>query len=63
MKQEVGIVGPDGNPVQSDRFASCPKCGQGPDKRFPSAGFGSPHLVCPCGYEFPNLLVQQQVVL
>jgi len=53
------IVGVDGKPVQSERFAPCPKCGQGPNVRVPSAGFGEPYLICPCGHEFQNLKVQQ----
>lgn len=31
----------------------CPRCGEGPDKRVASSGFGPPaHPVCCCGYEW-----------
>jgi ribosomal protein L37AE/L43A len=54
MKSE--LVGPDGKPVQSDRFSPCPKCSAGSDKRVPSSGFGIPYLICTkCGYEFKEL--------
>jgi len=53
------ILDPNGKPVQSERFAPCPKCGQGPKVRVASAGFGEPYLICPCGHEFQNLKVQQ----
>jgi hypothetical protein len=55
------IVDPNGKPIQSDRFAPCPKCGSGSDRRVPSSGFGTPHLVCFCGYEFEGRLLCQTV--
>jgi len=58
MKESPMIVGPDGKPVQSDRFAPCPKCGSGPDRRIPSSGFGLSYLICFCGHEFKEILCQ-----
>lgn len=55
--EESLLLGPDGKPVSSqDVFlAPCPKCGEGPNKRVPSGGFGEPHYVCICGHEFKDL--------
>jgi hypothetical protein len=30
----------------------CPRCGAGPEKRTASSGFGTPHPVCSCGFEW-----------
>ena len=46
------ILGLDNKPI---REMVCPKCGAGPERRTPSGGFGEPHLVCLCGYEFQEL--------
>jgi hypothetical protein len=46
------LVGPDGKPVQSDKYAPCPECGRPSTDRVPSCGFGVPYLICLCGFEF-----------
>lgn len=51
------IVDPKGQPIQSERYAPCPKCGRGTDKRVPSGGFGQTWLICQCGYEFERKLL------
>jgi hypothetical protein len=51
------LLDPSGKPVSSDRSAPCPKCGAGSEKRVPSCGFGQPHLICICGYEFEGKLL------
>jgi len=33
---------------------TCPRCGKGPEVRFASSGFGTPHPVCKCGHEWPG---------
>lgn len=50
------IVDATGRPARTSRpvDTSCPRCGKGADTRVASAGFGSPHPVCPCGYEWVN---------
>jgi len=49
----IEILDSNGNPVRSQRFEPCPKCGRLPKDRVPSAGFGSDiYMICPCGNEF-----------
>jgi uncharacterized protein (DUF983 family) len=47
------IVAPDGRPARRVKSDHCPGCGEGPDKRVGSGGFGRVHPVCGgCGFEF-----------
>lgn len=46
------VVGPNGLPARTEAPPLCPQCGAGRDKRVPSSGFGQPHDVCVCGFEF-----------
>lgn len=55
MEAKPVILGPDSKPVESERYAPCPSCGRDPSKRVPSGGFGTPYLICVCGYEFKEL--------
>lgn len=48
------IVDPHGKPARPAIDTSCPQCGQGPEVRGPSGGFGTPWPVCPCGYEWKD---------
>ena len=52
MNGELVIVAPNGQPARPVPPNQCPRCGAGRDKRTLSAGFGEPHDVCVCGYEF-----------
>lgn len=45
------ILDPHGQPARRDTDA-CPRCGASPEVRIASSGFGVPHPVCPCGYEW-----------
>lgn len=46
------LVRPDGQPLKA-ASRDCPRCGAGPDRRVPSAGFGEPVPVCAkCGWAF-----------
>jgi hypothetical protein len=38
--------------AESDR---CPNCGRGPEARRASGGFGKPHTVCVCGYQWKGM--------
>lgn len=49
---QLAIVGPDGKPLRRPADDKCPKCGADPETRVASGGFGTPHPVCPCGFEF-----------
>lgn len=51
------VLDQNGKPVLEQRIAPCPKCGAEPNKRVPSSGFGIPHLICSCGYEFEGKLL------
>lgn len=46
------IVNPQGKPARKAVETVCSRCGAGPEKRKPSSGFGIPHPVCECGYEW-----------
>ncbi len=46
------IVNPQGRPARAEKAADCPRCGEGPEKRTASSGFGERHPVCRCGHEF-----------
>lgn len=46
------LVNPLGQPLRPKPPTRCPRCGEGADKRIASSGFGLPHDVCVCGYEF-----------
>lgn len=49
---ESTILAPDGT-LAKKASKACPRCGSGPERRVPSAGFGVPHPVCTkCGHEF-----------
>lgn len=50
------ILGPDGKPAVSKMDEPCPKCGRPSNERVPSCGFGQAYWICPCGYEFKELL-------
>jgi hypothetical protein len=63
MSDKAVLIGPDGKPVVSDRYAPCPECGRPADQRVPSGGFGETWLVCPCGYEFERKLKCQKPIL
>ena len=58
------ILGPDGKtPARDIKYDHCPKCGAGSENRVPSSGFGTPHLICKCGYEFEEKLRCPTVML
>ncbi len=46
------LVDAQGRPARPGQTDACPRCGAGVDTRVPSSGFGTPHPVCPCGYEW-----------
>lgn len=46
------LVAPNGRPARPEAPTVCPRCGRGEDVRVKSSGFGAPHDVCPCGFEF-----------
>lgn len=46
------IVNPQGHPARKATETVCSRCGAGPEKRVKSSGFGIPHPVCVCGYEW-----------
>ena len=46
------ILDSTGKVARRPKELACPRCGAGPDKRVASAGFGIPHPVCRCGYEW-----------
>jgi hypothetical protein len=50
--QRPVLVDAQGRPAREAIDTRCPQCGKGPDVRVASAGFGTPHPVCPCGYEW-----------
>lgn len=57
------IVDAHGKGFRPERDSPCPKCGRAPDKRIPSASFGSDiYLVCQCGYEFGKRLTCQKTL-
>lgn len=60
--ERPGLVDAYGAPIGRAAGASrppCPRCGAGPEKRIPSAGFGRAiHDVCQtCGHEFEERTV------
>jgi hypothetical protein len=51
-ERQLGILDAQGQPIRTATTEACPRCGAAPDTRVPSAGFGTPHPVCPCGFEW-----------
>lgn len=56
MKEIAVIVAPDGTPARAVIEHVCPTCGQGPEQRRPSGGFGVPWTVCTCGQEWKDVV-------
>lgn len=54
MEQQIGLVDPSGAPLRQPKDEACPRCGASPETRVASGGFGTPHPVCPCGFEFTD---------
>lgn len=46
------LVDARGRPARQTADTACPRCGKDAKARVASAGFGTPHPVCPCGYEW-----------
>jgi uncharacterized protein (DUF983 family) len=46
------LVDDRGRPARRTASSRCPRCGAGPEKRTASSGFGTPHPVCSCGFEW-----------